>query len=125
MIYIDTHLAMWIFECRPELLSNKAQELIESNAVYVSPMVRLELDYLYEIERTRYSGQKVLDTLETDIDIRICGLPLVEIAEKASKHRWTRDPFDRLMVAHAQAKGNKAFVTKDDSIRENYTYAVW
>ena len=73
MIYIDTHVAMWIFEGRPELLSNKAQELIESNAVYVSPMVRLELDYLYEIERTWFSGQKVFYSLETDIDIRICG----------------------------------------------------
>jgi len=37
---------------------------------------------------------------------------------------WTRDPFDRLIVAHA-IKANCNLLTKDEKIRKNYAHAVW
>ena len=37
---------------------------------------------------------------------------------------WTRDPFDRLIVAHAAFHG-ATLLTKDRAIRRNYRYAVW
>ncbi|WP_199317478.1 hypothetical protein [Planktothricoides raciborskii] len=37
---------------------------------------------------------------------------------------WTRDPFDRLIVAHA-AVNNNILLTKDRIILANYAQAQW
>jgi len=37
---------------------------------------------------------------------------------------WTRDPFDRLIVAHAAANDAR-LLTKDEKIRRHYKRAVW
>ena len=37
---------------------------------------------------------------------------------------WTRDPFDRIIVAQAKIR-NSALVTRDREIRLHYSKAVW
>jgi PIN domain nuclease of toxin-antitoxin system len=37
---------------------------------------------------------------------------------------WTRDVFDRLIVANAMVNGN-ILLSKDHKIRENYIHARW
>jgi len=37
---------------------------------------------------------------------------------------WTRDPFDRIIVANS-ALNNNLLITKDRTILENYENAVW
>ncbi len=44
--------------------------------------------------------------------------------EHSLKEGWTRDPFDRLIVANAKA-ANASLVTKDERILKNYSRAVW
>jgi PIN domain nuclease of toxin-antitoxin system len=39
-------------------------------------------------------------------------------------HRWTRDPFDRIIVAHADVV-SAPLLTKDQAIRRNYRRAFW
>jgi PIN domain nuclease of toxin-antitoxin system len=46
------------------------------------------------------------------------------IVEHALKEKWVRDPFDRLIVAHAKAN-DAPLVTKDERIRLNYRHALW
>jgi len=42
----------------------------------------------------------------------------------ASEFAWTRDSFDRLIVAHA-ALDNDLLLTKDQTMRDNYPLARW
>ena len=46
------------------------------------------------------------------------------IMQHALELNWTRDPFDRLIVAQAMAAG-AALVTADHLIREHFVGAVW
>ncbi len=40
------------------------------------------------------------------------------------QEKWTRDPFDRLIVSHAKLK-SATLITKDPHILKNYIKAVW
>ena len=51
MIYLDTHVVVWLYSGLTDKLSELAKNLINANEVYISAIVRLELQYLYEIER--------------------------------------------------------------------------
>ena len=50
--------------------------------------------------------------------------PLSAIVDRARELTWTRDPFDRLLVAHALLH-EAAFVTHDRRIHEHLPTAVW
>jgi PIN domain nuclease of toxin-antitoxin system len=39
--------------------------------------------------------------------------------------KWTRDPFDRLIVANAKANGFAWLISADEHIRNHYPRAVW
>ena len=52
MIYADTHVVAWLYAGRPDLIPPRARRLIEDNPLLVSPMVALELEYLFETGRT-------------------------------------------------------------------------
>lgn len=52
MIYLDTHVLVWLYAGRPDLLPAGARALIDANALLVSPIVALELQYLHETGRT-------------------------------------------------------------------------
>ncbi|WP_230458629.1 PIN domain-containing protein [Microcystis aeruginosa] len=51
MIYLDTHIVVWLYAGLTAKLSDCAKHLINENELYISPIVRLELQYLYEIGR--------------------------------------------------------------------------
>jgi len=45
MIYLDTHVILWLYLRKGEGLSDRARQLIEyEDIVVISPMVLLELD---------------------------------------------------------------------------------
>jgi PIN domain nuclease of toxin-antitoxin system len=46
------------------------------------------------------------------------------VVEEALLHRWTRDPFDRLIVAQAAIESVR-LLTKDRTIRRNFAGAIW
>jgi PIN domain nuclease of toxin-antitoxin system len=49
---------------------------------------------------------------------------LAEVIEAATGVFWTRDPFDRLISAHAII-ANTPLVTADGMIREHLPLAIW
>ncbi len=87
-------------------------------------MVVLELQLLFEIGRALAPASKVIDELSKKIGVSVCRLPFASIGESAVGLSWTRDPFDRLIVAHADAS-EASLITKDEHIRRNYKRAVW
>ena len=46
------------------------------------------------------------------------------VFDQAMVYAWTRDVFDRLITAEAEAAG-LVLITKDQKIRENYVQAFW
>ena len=124
MIYLDTHVVVWLYAGRSDLLSPSAAQRIEGEPVRISPIVQLELEYLHEIERITVGSALIIEALQTSIGLELCDLPFSRIIVESIGQRWTRDPFDRLIVAQAIV-GQAPLVTKDASMRANYTLAIW
>ena len=106
-------------------LSQKALSLIQTADLRVSPMAVVELGYLYETQRIIVSAQEILVKLSAEVGLTVCDHPFSIIAEVAPGETWTRDPFDRIIVAHARANGASPLLTKDETILANYTNARW
>jgi PIN domain nuclease of toxin-antitoxin system len=124
LIYLDTHVVAWLFAGRLDLVPAGARRLLESSAVLISPVVELELEYLFELERTVKPGREVVETLSREIGLGICDLPFPDVIEAALEQRWTRDPFDRILVGQAALR-QAPLLTKDDEIRRHYGRATW
>jgi PIN domain nuclease of toxin-antitoxin system len=124
VIYLDTHVVAWLYAGRVDLFSARAKKLIDSGDLCISPMVTLELEYLREIGRLTVGGNAVVQGLSAQIGLRVCDLSFAAVVESALDQRWTRDPFDRLIVGHA-ALAASVLVTKDETIRRRYRDARW
>jgi PIN domain nuclease of toxin-antitoxin system len=123
--YLDTQAAIWLAAANIEKLSHRALSLIVKAEIRISPMVVLEFEYLYEVERVTLSPQQIVYKLATELQATVCDYPFPIIVEIALGETWTRDPFDRVIVAHAKANGQSALVSKDESIAAHYAGTVW
>ena len=124
VIYIDTNVVVWLVGA-PEQLSDTARESIDSaELVLVSPMVELEVEYLWEVGRISQPAQVVLDHLRGVLNLRMCDRSFGAVVTAAKQIHWTRDAFDRLITAQA-AISNDVLLTRDKIIRANYQQARW
>lgn len=122
--YLDTHVAIWLFGGENRRLSARALEQIRHDEVLISPAVVLELQLLHEIKRVKTTALKVIDRLSAEIGLAICRIPFAAVVEHALDQAWTRDPFDRLIVANALAN-DAPLITKDEEVRRHYGRCVW
>ena len=90
----------------------------------ISPIVRLELQYLHEIGRINPLADTIIADLAQQVGLSICPKPFNDVIAKATQLSWTRDPFDRIIVGQA-ALQQHTLVTKDRAMRDHYPYAVW
>jgi PIN domain nuclease of toxin-antitoxin system len=116
---------VWLCERRLDRLSPGANAAIEESELRISPMVLLELEYLYEIKRIVQPPQALFGQLETQIGLKLCDHPFPAIVQTALFETWTRDPFDRAIVAQARSNGYSPLVTSDGKIRKHYSRSVW
>jgi len=123
-IYLDTHVVVWLFSGEVNKLSSKVLELIEECELLISPMVVLELEFLHEIGRLNYKHNEILSSLEESIGLKVCNFSFATVVKESTKQSWTRDPFDRLIVANAICNSS-VLLSRDRKIRENYSKAVW
>ena len=124
MTYLDTHVVMWLYEGMANKLSKAALDRIQSDALFISPAVILELQFLHEIRRLTLTGPKLVAALADDIGLEVCQLEFQSVVDSALDQSWVRDPFDRFIVAHAAAN-DAALITKDEKIRRHYKRAIW
>ncbi|MEO8099159.1 MAG: PIN domain-containing protein [Acidobacteriota bacterium] len=61
--------------------------------------------------------------LAADIGLKVCDLPFAAVARQASEETWTRDPFDRIIVAQARV-ANATLITRDETIQARYNRAL-
>jgi PIN domain nuclease of toxin-antitoxin system len=90
----------------------------------VSPAVKLELSYLHKIGRLNVPADLIVRDLAVRIGLQVDGVSFERIVEHALSLSWTRDVFDRLIVAHAQVN-EESLVSKDAIIRKNYSKTIW
>jgi PIN domain nuclease of toxin-antitoxin system len=105
-------------------LPGRAREVLGEGPSQVSPMVALELAYLHEVGRARDSVSTMLGALKQSIGLEVADISLADLVEAAGSLSWTRDPFDRLIAAHAIVTGAQ-LVTADRTILENLPLATW
>ena len=124
MMYLDTHVIVWLYTGLDNKLSQKGKRAIEENGLLISAMVLLELQFLYETKKITRTSDKILYALKQAIGLQVCQLSLDEIVERATLMTWTRDPFGRLIVANAMVEG-RPLLTKDKLIHRHYKHALW
>jgi PIN domain nuclease of toxin-antitoxin system len=123
LIFLDTHVAIWLYSGRLDLFKPKVLQLINDNQVCISHIVRLEMEYLNEIGRINEHPDVIIDALIDEIGLAFSNNSIERIVSQAIHLDFTRDPFDRI-VADAYIN-NSQLISKDQSIRKNYKYAVW
>ena len=123
--YVDTHVLFWLCENRLNRISEPALDALNRYDLLISPIVAIELAFLHEIGRSKRLSQDILRQLREQVGLQVCDHPFADVAEAATFEAWTRDPFDRLIVAQAKANGYAPLVTSDEKIRANYPKAIW
>jgi PIN domain nuclease of toxin-antitoxin system len=112
MVLLDTNALIWL-----EQGHARAQRLLAPNQrLYASPASLLELQYLVEAGRIRVKSGSI-DALGNDSRWALDDPPAASWFSLAMDIGWTRDPFDRLLVAHARLRGWK-FATADTLVLE-------
>ena len=124
MIYLDTHVVVWLFSGLTDRFSKTAQRLVNDNEVLISPVVCLELQYLFELQRVVEAPDIIVADLASRVGLQVCSKPLNRIVTEALAYTWTRDPFDRLITAHAGVDDD-LLLSKDANILRNYAHARW
>jgi PIN domain nuclease of toxin-antitoxin system len=124
VVYLDTNILIWLYDGRSDRLSKAAFRMIEKRRLLASAATVYELEVLHESGRRRVPAMKLISTLETDVGLEICNLPFRTIVNHALAEAWTRDPWDRLIVANAKAAG-APLVTADQMILRHYSRAIW
>jgi PIN domain nuclease of toxin-antitoxin system len=100
------------------------RQLIETRAPFVSPIVELELTYLHEARRVIEPAVTPLSALRKTIGLQIDDVPLRELVQAATGLTWTRDPFDRMIAAHALV-ADAPLLTADRTMLEHLPLATW
>lgn len=124
MIHLDTHVVAWMYAGLLELIPKQARQILENEELVISPIVVLELQYLHEIGRLAVDGGTLVSTLARDIQLRQSNTGFETVIIRALVETWTRDPFDRIIVATARYEGAR-LLTKDAQIRKRYSSAFW
>ena len=123
--YLDTSVAVWLAQGDLTRITPTALDSIRNSNLLVSPMVALELTYLHEIDRITLTSQDVLLKLSAELGVEVCDSSFPSIVMIAVNEKWTRDPFDRIIVSHAKANGLSPLISSDEAIRKNYIKTVW
>ena len=124
MTYLDTHVAVWLFAGSLGELSPAALAEVETGELFISPMVLLEIQYLKEIGRIGAGPEEILAGLRQDIALKVCPIPFRQVIAASYMEDWTRDAFDRIIVAHARTAASP-LISKDRTIRQSYARCLW
>jgi PIN domain nuclease of toxin-antitoxin system len=101
-LLLDTHVLLWITLEAPRL--RELPWLDRYRPWGVSPITLLEIRFLAETGRLEIRRPGFGEAVAGDPRFVLDEVPLVPLVEKAVGLSWTRDPFDRLLAAHSEAR---------------------
>lgn len=100
MILLDTNALIWLHQ------RDRRTRVLEKNVtLYASPASLLELQILIEAGRMRLRSGFGVEQLIGDARWLLDDPPAADWFSQAVEVGWARDPFDRLIVAHAELRG--------------------
>jgi PIN domain nuclease of toxin-antitoxin system len=123
LTYLDTHVVVWLYAGLMERFPPSVRERLEG-PLAVSPVVELELQYLFEVGRTTVAAEEVISDLRSRIGIETADASLIAVVDVARELSWTRDPFDRLISAQA-INDDVPLLTADETLLEHLDFAIW
>jgi len=100
VILLDTNAVIWLAKGH-----RRARTLERAPRLYLSPASVLEVQFLVEIGRIQLAPGAAAVTLGDDPRWLLDEPAAGEWFSVAAEIGWTRDPFDRLLVAHARMRG--------------------
>jgi PIN domain nuclease of toxin-antitoxin system len=115
---------VWFHANDKHRFSKSIQDLMNRHEWTISPIVRLELQYLHEIGRINPTVDTIMTDLVQRTGLTICAKPFHAVIEQALQIAWTRNPFDRIIVAQASID-HDILVTGDQTIHAHYPQAKW
>jgi PIN domain nuclease of toxin-antitoxin system len=126
VIHLDTQVALWLYYRLDRQISRAAKaQLARARDLRLSPLVVVEIEILIEIGRVKLkTADLLLHDLQERLDLELSDASAAVVAEAACRFAWTRDPFDRLIVANAMADG-ATLITADRVILRHFDQAVW
>jgi len=124
LVFLDTHVAIWLYSGELDLFSKKVLQMINENRICISNMVKLEIKYLNEIGRVKQKPDTIIDALIDEIGLTFSKNSFERIVNHAIHLDFTRDPFDRIIVADASIN-NSYLISKDDVIIKHYKNTIW
>ncbi len=122
--YLDTHAVIRLAHGHARIGRDAARQ-IQRTELLISPMALVEIEYLYEIGRLTLPAKDVLRKLQHEIGLHFCDLPFAEVARTALDEKWTRDAFDRIIVAQAKVNGLAPLISSDEEIARHYPRTIW
>ncbi len=123
-MHLDTHVVAWLYAGEVDRFPAGARQRIETEPLEVSPIVILELQYLFETGKITEPPAAVITDLERRVGLREVEAELAALINIAVGRSWTRDPFDRLIASHATLEG-EPLLTADTTILAELPEAVW
>lgn len=124
MIHLDTHVVLWVWGGLQARLSSGGRRLLDAEVSGISPMVITEMALLHEIGRVSEPPATVLEDVRRGLDLQVSSSSFSAVARESIALSWTRDPFDRLILANARADGVR-LLTRDRLLRQHAPEAVW
>ncbi len=98
-VLLDTHVLLWILTRSKRL--KETSWLSRFPRWLISPVTLLELKFLDECGKLQIDMINVTKKLAEDERFIVDDPSLEAVFKKAMDLSWTRDPFDRLLVAHS------------------------
>jgi len=102
VIYLDTHVVIWIYQKEELRFTSTGRSLVENEELIISPMVELEVEYLFEIKKITERSAVIIDYLRRQIGLKTSDTPFLEDVKQAAP-----------------------LLTKDGNIHTHYPEAVW
>jgi PIN domain nuclease of toxin-antitoxin system len=113
VILLDTNAIIWM-----HTRHRRARALDDGRRLYASPASVLELQLLVESGRLRLQRGATAHQLVQDDRWLIDAPPSADWFDVATEEGWTRDPFDRLIIAHARLRGWKLATGDSDMAQQ-------
>lgn len=120
-LLLDTHFLLWIVLDVPRV--DEFPWLDRYRPWGVSPVSFLEVTFLGEVGRLEIRHPGFVDAISADPRFVVDEPPLLALVEKAVPLTWTRDPFDRLLAAHSEAR-RVPLCTLDRGMRRKHRFMV-
>ncbi len=117
-------MVCWLYGGADSRIPAAARALLSAQPALISPIVELELTYLFEVGRVTEPAAVPLAALRRSIGLEVADVPAATLVDAASALSWTRDPFDRLIAAHAIVAG-APLLTADRTILQHLPQAAW